>query len=289
MRTLTRRQQLSATVLAVLALLFISLDFAGGSFADARGGVTGALGSLYRGTDAVIGPARRFVQGVPDVAGNRHRIAQLQQQNRNLQQQLTAARADRSTASRLAALQLQADSERWQILPARVIATGPGGGFEWTVTVDVGSRERVIAGQTVTDGAGLVGRVLSVHQTTSVILLAADPASGVGVRDARTGELLLTTGRGSDGLSASPLGDTTPDSTTAVRAGDQLVTGPAGGTTYAPGIAVGTVTAVSTGQNGTTTAQVRPTAGLRTLDLVGIVLLPAGTGPRGPLTPGGGG
>ena len=289
MRTLTRRQQLSATVLAVLALLFISLDFAGGSFADARGGVTGTLGSLYRGTDAVLGPARRFVQGIPDVAGNRHRIALLQQQNHALQQQLTAAQADRATAGRLAALQLQADSERWRILPARVIATGPGGGVDWTVTVDVGSAEHVTAGQTVTDGVGLVGRVLSVHQSTSVILLAADPASGVGVRDTRTGQLLLATGQGGAGLTATPLGDAAPGSAAGVRAGDRLVTGPAGGTTFAPGVPVGTVTGVRTGQAGGLTAQVRPAAGLRTLDLVGIVLLPANTATRAPLTPGGGG
>ena len=117
MRRLTRRQQLSAVVLAVLALLFISLDFAGGSLGGARGGATGALGSLYRGTDVVLGPARRFVQGVPDVGGNRREIAQLKQRNNQLQAQLAAGAADAATAKKLAALQLQADSERWQVMP----------------------------------------------------------------------------------------------------------------------------------------------------------------------------
>jgi rod shape-determining protein MreC len=284
MRTLTRRQQLSATVLAVLALLFISLDFAGGPLGGARGGVTGTLGSLYRGTDAVLGPIRRFVQGVPEVANNRHRLAQLSQQNLDLQRRLDASQLDRATADRLAALQLRADSENWRILPARVIATSPGAGFQWTVTLDVGRRDQVLAGQTVTDGAGLVGRVVQVYSTSSVVLLAADPASGVGVRDSRSGQLLLATGRGSAGLSASPL-DGQPD----VRAGDLLITGPAGKTTYAAGLPVGTVTSVHTGAGGAVTAQVRPAAALRSLDLVGIVLLtPRGT-PRSPLSPGAGG
>ena len=284
MRTLTRRQQLSATVLAVLALLFISLDFAGGSLGGARGGVTGALGSLYRGTDSVIGPVRRFVQGVPKVADNRRRLAQLSQQNLDLQRRLAAAQVDRATAGKLAALQLQADSANWRILPARVIATSPGAGFQWTVTLDVGSRDHVLADQTVTDGAGLVGRVVQVYSTSSVVLLAADPASGVGVRDSRSGQLLLATGRGSAGLSASPL-DGQPD----VRAGDVLVTGPAGKTTYAPGLAVGTVTSVRTGADGTVTAVLRPAAALRALDLVGIVLLTPRSAGRAPLTPGGSG
>ena len=85
MRRLTRRQRLSAIVLAVLALLFISFDFAGGSLGGTRSGTTGALGSLYRGTDAVLGPVRRFVQGVPDVGGNRREIAQLKRRNADLQ------------------------------------------------------------------------------------------------------------------------------------------------------------------------------------------------------------
>jgi rod shape-determining protein MreC len=280
MRRLTRRQQLSASVLAVLALMFISLDFAGGSLGGARGGVTGTLGSLYRGTDSVIGPARRFVQGVPDVADNRHKLAQLSQQNLELQRRLAAAQVDRATAGKLAALQLQADEENWRILPARVIASSPGAGFQWTVTLDVGSRERVLVGQTVTDGAGLVGRVLHVYDSSSVVLLAADPASGVGVRDSRSGQLLLATGRGRAGLTASPLTDQ-PD----VRAGDVLVTGPAGKTTYAPGLRVGTVTSVHTAADGVLTAQLSPAAALRALDLVGIVLLPPHGAPRTPLTP----
>lgn len=281
MRRLTRRQQLSTAVLAVLALLFITLDFTGNSFADARGGVSGALGSLYRGTDSVLGPARRFVQGIPDVGHNREQVAKLQQQNRQLRSQLAAAQADKLTDARLDTLQLQADSEGWQILPARVIATGPGAGFQWTVTVDVGAREKVSAGQTVTDGLGLVGRVLSVHATTSVVLLAADPTSGVGVRDTRTGALLLATGDGSTGIKASPIDDRLD-----VRKGDTLVTGPTGKTTYAPGLPVGTVSSVSIGLDGTLTAVLTPTASMTRLDLVGIVLLPVRTTPRSPLVPG---
>jgi rod shape-determining protein MreC len=253
-------------LLSVLALLFISLDFAGGSLGGARGGVTGALGSMYRGTDSVLGPARRFVQGVPDVGTNRRKIAQLQQQNRALQQQLTAAATDASTAKQLKALQLQADSANWSVRPARVIATGVGAGFQWTVTLDVGSQDHVLLGQTVTDGFALVGRLISVHPATSVVLLTADPTSGVGVRDTRSGELLLATGAGAGGLTASPL-----DEQNTVKPGDKLVTGPAGKTTYTAGIQVGVVTSVHTSAAGVFSAQVRPSAGLTQLDLVGVI------------------
>jgi len=276
MRRLTRRQQLAATVLAVLALLFLSLDFAGGSLAGARGGTTGALGSLYRGTDAVLGPVRRFVQGVPDVAGNRREIARLSQRNADLQRKLQAAAADAATARQLRALQLQADTADWRLMPARVIATGPGAGFQWSVTLDVGSREHVLAGQTVTDGLGLVGRVVAVHATTSVVLLAADPTSGVGVRDARSGTLLLAAGGGSGPLTAGSLADGAD-----VRVGDRLVTGPAGKTTYAAGLAVGVVTSVHTAADGTVSVRLRPVSRQAGLDLVGIIL----SEPRGTARP----
>jgi rod shape-determining protein MreC len=283
MRRLTRRQKLSALALTVLALLFLSLDFTGGSLAEARGGATGTLGSLYRGTDSVIGPVRRFVQGIPDVGRNRREIAQLQQSNRDLQRQLAAAGTDAATARRLSALQLQADSEQWHIMPARVIATGPGAGFQWTVTLDTGSREHVQAGQSVTDGVGLVGRVVAVYPTTSVVLLAADPTSGVGVRDVRSGQLLLASGRGSDSMTASPLADRVD-----VRPGDRLVTGPAGKTTYAAGLEVGVVTAVNTGAGGAVAVTVRPSASQTGLDLVGIVTVPPRVDARPLLAPGGG-
>jgi rod shape-determining protein MreC len=276
MRRLTRRQQLAAAVLAVLALLFLSLDFAGGSLAGARGGTTGALGSLYRGTDAVLGPVRRFVQGVPDVAGNRREIARLSQRNAELQRQLAAAAADAATARQLRALQLQADTADWRLMPARVIATGPGAGFQWSVTIDVGSREHVQVGQTVTDGLGLVGRVVAVYGTTSVVLLAADPTSGVGVRDARSGALLLATGTGSGPLTASALEDGVD-----VRVGDRLVTGPAGKTTYAAGVAVGVVTSVHASTDGSVSVRLRPVSRQAGLDLVGIIL----TEPRGTARP----
>ncbi|MCW2538889.1 MAG: Rod shape-determining protein MreC [Frankiales bacterium] len=283
MRSLTRRQQIAAAALSVLALLFITLDFTGGAFSGARGGTTGALGSLYRGTDAIVGPARRFVQGIPDVGRDRTELARLQQDNARLRAQLTDQAADASTAQQLKGLQLQADSAGWQTMPTRVVATGPGAGFQWTVTVDVGSREHITAGQTVTDGAALIGRVLRVYPTTSVVLLVADKNSAVGVRDTRSGELLLAKGTGVTGMLATPL-----DNQLDVRKGDQLVTGPVGQSTYVAGIAVGTVTSVTTTAGGSVTVSVRPAAAQTGLNLIGVVLQQPRTTARAPLTSVGG-
>ena len=281
MRRLTRRQRVAAAVLAAVALCFITLDLGGSSLATAHGGVRGAMGALYRGTDSVFGPVRRFAQGVPQAATSENRIHDLEHQNAALRQQLADSRTDRATASRLKQLQLAATSGGYDVLPARVIALSPGAGFDWTVTLDAGSTSGVRAGQTVTDGYGLVGRVLHADSSSCLVLLAVDPGSGVGVRDVRSGQLGVATGNGSAGFTFVPM-----DPVARVRVGDQLVTGPLGSSSFVTGLAVGTVRTVQTSQDGTTRATVGPDTSPATLDLVGVIRYggPSGSG-RTPLTP----
>jgi rod shape-determining protein MreC len=283
MRRLTERQRIAAIVLSILAVLFLVLDVAGGSLRSAHNGVRGALGALYRGTDVVLGPVRSFVAGVPTAGSNKDRIASLEHQNALLRGQLADARLDRTTAAELAGLQLQASAMKRHILPARVIALGPGSGFDWTVTIDAGTTSGVRVDQTVTDGAGLVGRVLHADASTAVVLLAVDLKSGVGVRDDANGELGIASGEGLHGFEFTPM-----DTNATVKVGDVLSTGPVGGTSFAPGIVVGAVTQVRVSADGITRATVRPTVGASTLDLVGVVDTVTATGPgsRAALQPG---
>lgn len=282
MRRLTRRQRISAIVLAVLAACFLTLDLGGGGLRQAHSGVRGTLGALYRGTDAVLGPVRRWLQGLPTAGSNEARIAELERQNALLRGRVSALHTDRRVTDAVAALQRSADGTDAAVVPARVIAFGPGQGFDWTVTVDVGTNDGVHGGQTVTDGDGLVGRVLHADNDTSVVLLAADPGSGVGARDVRTGEIGVASGRGSDGLVFVPL-----DPHADVRVGDELSTGPADSSSYVPGLAVGTVRSVRTGADGSLEAGVAPAAAPTTVELVGVIIdRRAAEAGRAPLRPG---
>lgn len=277
MRQLTQRQRLAAIVLAVVALCFLTLDLGGGSLRSSHTGVRGALGSLYRGTDAVLGPVRRFVQGLPGAGANQGTINRLEHENAQLRGQLAAAQTERTTHTQLARLQLAADAGRYRVVPAQVIALGPGEGFDWTVTIDAGSSSGVRAGQSITDGNGLVGRVLHADSATSVVLLATDPGSGVGARDVRTGELGLARGAGASGYTFVPL-----DSAAKVQAGDKLVTGPTGATSFVSGLALGTVSAVRTSVDGTSQAAVRPASPPSSLDLVGVIMVGGHANPSRP-------
>src|SRR3954452_22546133 len=120
MRRLSRRQRLAAIALALVALAFLTLDLGGSSLSTAHGGVRGAFGALYRGTDSVLGPVRRFVQGVPGAASNQSRIDELEAENQRLRQRLADAATDKATTARLDALELAARSGGYRVVPARV-------------------------------------------------------------------------------------------------------------------------------------------------------------------------
>jgi rod shape-determining protein MreC len=267
MRRLSRRQRTAALVLAVLAACFITLDVGGSSLGTAHSGVRGLLGGLYRGTDSVLGPVRRYVQDVPHAGSDGNRIRSLEQQNAALRKQLDDERVDRKTAAQLARLRLAATSTRHRVLPTRVIAMDPAAGFDWTVTVDIGRSDGARVGQTVTDGAGLVGRVLHVDDSTAVVLLAVDPGSGVGARDLRSGQLGVATGAGADGFTFRPL-----DPKARLRVGDRISTGPAGASSFVAGLAVGTIRAVRASTDGTTIASVQPEVAPAAVDLVGLIV-----------------
>src|SRR5262249_39705460 len=143
------------------------------------------------------------------------------------------------------------------------IAISPAEGFDWTVTLDVGSGSGVKVGQSVTDGRGLVGRVVHADGSTSVVLLAIDPDSGVGARDTRTGQVGVATGIGLSGFRFRPL-----DPRATLRVGDELQTGPSGSSSFVAGLSVGTISAVRTATDGSTVATVVPTTQAGDLDLV---------------------
>jgi rod shape-determining protein MreC len=281
MKRLTRRQRRAALALALVAVLFVVTDALGASYADARGGVQGFFGALYRGTDSVFTPARRWIQALPHVGRESTTIARLRAQVATLQRQNATLLDAAGSGAQVRQLQLQATRGGYSVLPARVIAIGPGAGFDWTVTLDAGSSDKIKVGQTVIAGPSLVGRVVRVAATSATVLLAADPGSGVGVRDERSGQLGVVTGQGSGGFSFRPL-----DPNAAPRVGDVLLSGPARTSTYVPGLTVGTVISVDIAPTGAVTAAVNAAVAPTSLDIVGVVLIGGTFGPRPPLRPG---
>src|SRR3954464_1007589 len=94
---------------------------------------------------------RRGLEGVPSAGTNQNRIEELRRRNAELQGRIDQLQADRRTAAQLAQLR-RAAAGAHRLLPARVVGLGPGQGFDWTVTLDVGTKDGAGVGLTVTDG-----------------------------------------------------------------------------------------------------------------------------------------
>lgn len=277
----TRRQRFAMVLLLVLSTVFVTLDYRGGSFDGLRSGVSAVFGPVQRGFSATFGPVGRFLGAIPHINSTHATIEGLERQNAALRRQLRASGLDSRRADELHELKLLAGAGQFRVMPAVTVSFGPSLGFEWTVTLDVGSGDGVKPGMTVIDGDGLVGRIKRVNSSTCVVVLAVDPGASVGVRQEGTGTLGLVTGSGLSPLHYDPLDPQAP-----IKVGDRLVTGPYGGSTYVPGVPVGEVVRVRANHNsGTTAAQVRPYASMTSLDLVGVVLAAPRSDPRDSLLP----
>ncbi|HEX6756678.1 MAG TPA: rod shape-determining protein MreC [Mycobacteriales bacterium] len=277
----SRGQRRAVLLLVVLSVVLITVDSRADAFTGPRSAARTVFDPMQDGVTTIVSPVGRFFGAIGDLGDAHGRIAELERENTDLRRRLRESELTGSRADELAKLKLLAGQGQFTVLPAAVIGLGPSLGFEWTVTVDAGSRDGVQPDQTVVNSDGLVGRVKQVTAGSSVIVLAVDPGSAVGVRLGGGNQLAVASGNGLGPLTVTPL-----DPQTRIKVGDRLVSGPYGGSTYVAGIPVGEVTAVSSDPSAPVReATVRPYARFGSLDLVGIVLARPRTDPRDRLLP----
>jgi rod shape-determining protein MreC len=266
--------------LRLLLVLFVLTAFTLTALDYRSTGGSSAFDAVRRGSDTVFGPAQRAVggaarsvgsalSGLPRIGRYRGDNAKLRQENDRLRAQLRETDGLRTQAKEWAALLKLATV--YTTVPARVSAVTSAFGFEWTATLDAGSRDGVREGQTVLNGQGLVGRIKRTGAYTSTVLLIADPGFGVGFRLQRSGALGFLDGSGVGAMDYKVIGQVAR-----VDPGDVAVT--SGESTFVPGIPIGRVTSIDTDVNALTrTGKLAPFVDVTSLGLVGIVTEP----PRG--------
>ena len=104
-------------------------------------------------------------------AALRHRVTELEQRVAVLQ----AADADNATFRRQAGFAIGHRS----FIPAEVLSVGGSDGWTQRLHIDKGLRHGVQRNATVISAHGLVGRIVSVSETTAEVLLVSDPNSRV--------------------------------------------------------------------------------------------------------------
>jgi rod shape-determining protein MreC len=164
---------------------------------------------------------------------------------------------------------------------ARVVGVDMGA-YRYRVMLNLGARDGVKPGQPVIDAFGVMGQVVQVLPTTSVMMLVTDPNHAVPVTVERTGLRTVAYGsRGGDQLSLPTI-----PMAADVRVGDRLLTSGLGGR-FPPGFPVGEITAVAPAATGMfLEARARPSADInRSEDVLLLRDQAEPSGPPPPATP----
>ncbi|SHK61003.1 rod shape-determining protein MreC [Desulforamulus aeronauticus] len=158
-------------------------------------------------------------------------------------------------------------SEYFETKTAAVIGRDPGNWFGF-VTLNKGSKDGIVKDMPVVTPSGLAGKVVTVSDNTSQVILITDPRSGVGalVQDSRVPGVLEGTTAGSDETRLIHV----PKDTQLTK-GQVIITSGIGGT-FPKGIPIGRIVDVSDEPSGLfKTAMVVPFADLNRLEEVLVI------------------
>jgi rod shape-determining protein MreC len=192
-------------------------------------------------------------------------------ENRELKQQIEQMRLeqvrlseDAGQAHRLQQLLAFKEQVIAKTVPAQVIGSS-GSDLSRSVYIDKGSNEGLATDMAVITAGGIVGKVLRVYPSTSLVLMINDQTSGVGamLEKSRLQGVLKGTADGAVILERVMSDEKVePGDTVLSSGGDQI---------FPKGLPVGTVTKVSPGREMFLNIQVKPAADLSRLEEVLVV------------------
>jgi len=231
------RPRFTLVLLILASLTLITIDLRGGASVPK---VRGKARDLFSPVQSAVSSATR---PITDLFHGAFQYRQLKDDNARLRSQLAQARAQQIQDQYL----LQTNKDLNDLLKldfigdiptvaARVIA-GSESNFQLTIVIDRGTGAGVLKGMPVVAAQGLVGRVVSVADNQSTVLLLTDPSASVGVQFAPSNSLAVASGEGTGHALSITLVDpnaVTPPGTVAYTSG-------LAGSPYPRGIPVGKV------------------------------------------------
>lgn len=277
------RSRFFLIALLVTALIIVTLDLRGSVPGQTFRGITNTVLAPFQSFFRFFyDPISNFISEASNLGRSANKINELEERNAKLEEELSRFKVATRELEQLKDVLDLAAAGRYKSVPARVIAAGSAAGFSRTIELDVGARDGVAADMTVISGAGLVGRVISASESTSIALLLDDETFKAGIRMEASGILGVISGTGNSQLSLTLF-----DSSSELNAGDRMVArGSSNSRPFVPGVPVGTITSVD--QNSgtlTKTALVRPFVNLNSLEVVAVVTGKVRVNPRDSLLP----
>src|SRR3954453_13751674 len=214
----SRRARLVLALLLLTAFTLITLDYRAGSGGPLRAIGNALFAPRARAHSAVARPVGSFFSSLGNLSGYKSTNNRLRKENQRLREQLRLTDGERAHLTSAEKLLDLAGRAQFKIVPAQVVAVEGALGFEWTATIDVGSRDGVRSNMTVVSGDGLVGKTVHVGPTTSTVLLGQDPNFTAGARLERSNEIGHVDGGGRQPMTFTLLG-----SSNTMKPGDRLV------------------------------------------------------------------
>jgi rod shape-determining protein MreC len=278
-----RATRLLVVILVSASLAVITLDYRegeGGPLASLGDAAKSAMAPLQRATTNVTRPIGNFFSGVAHLPSLEAENQAQRDENAALRAQVAVGDAlQQRYDDLLDLLRLTRAISPDPVTTASVIA-GPVSNFEWTVEIDRGSSSGVAMDQPVVTGSAdapmLVGRVIAVQPTSSVVRLIIDRDSAAAAVLDQAHERGTITGQGDDDLKMTDI-EIGTDVTPAEKVwtlGYEAAGEPG---LYPSGLLIGEVSRLVPADNATEEyVEVRPAVDFDTLQFVVVLQAPGG-------------
>src|SRR5687767_607252 len=238
------RGRLLLLVFIALSIIIITLDFRqgeGGPLARAKDISVAVVAPIQRGLTTIFRPVGNFFASIGELGRLRSENNRLKDELESIEQEIAEAEALQEQVVRLTEI-LELD-EPWTTMEdvtAQVIGYSSSN-FRWARFIDKGSADGIRTDMAVVNAQGLVGKVISVTESTSEILLLIDPRAAAGARIEDRRDTGQVQGNGeSEGLSLELI-----QSISEVLEGDLVITSGYDQGIFPPGIPIGEIAEIA--------------------------------------------
>jgi len=216
---------LAAIAGLLIGLVLLAVSFvAPKSYAAVRGAALDATAPVTGGLREVTATVSGLFSGAGDYWDAAHQNAQLKRERDLMIQRIIEAKAISQENRELkAALQLREHS-RTPVASGRIVGSSFSSPRRFAI-FSAGSSDGVRIGMPVRSPSGLIGRVMDAGALASRVLLVSDRASIVPARILRTGQPVISQGRGDGTVDLRPL----EVGRNPFRSGDIVITSGTGG------------------------------------------------------------
>ncbi|HVH37403.1 MAG TPA: rod shape-determining protein MreC [Sphingomicrobium sp.] len=208
----SRRAQygLFFSFLAVLAGLVVGLVLmtlsllAPDKYDTVRGGAIDLTSPVTGGMRAVVDTVKGMASGAGNYWDAAHQNEQLRQDRRAMMRKLVEAQAVLQENRQLKAMLQLRERSRSAVATGRIVGSSFSSPRRFAI-LSAGSREGIQVGMPVRSADGLIGRIIDAGTIASRVLLISDRSNIVPARILRTGQPVLSTGRGDGTVDLRPL------------------------------------------------------------------------------------